>query len=156
MFKLKREKGFTLIELLIVIAIIAILATIVVIALNDARNKGADGSVKSNLSSARSVAEVFYNTNVANPNTYILLCTNGTIGGISGNMLAAIKSAGLVSYTTNGTGTLTTATCNENGSSWAAEVPLKSPSNSMWCVDSLAASRKTTSSIGAGTVCPLN
>lgn len=151
-----RVGGFTLLELLVVVAIIGILTAIVLISLNDARNKGADAGVKSNLSSARSQAEVFYNANTVSPNTYDSVCTNGTVGGVEGIGLmvqTAAKSAGLGTYTINGTGTLNDATCNEDGVSWAAEAPMKG-AGGMWCVDSLGTSARNTASIGSGTVCP--
>lgn len=151
-----KVRGFTLLELLIVVAIIGILTAIVLIALNDARNKGADAGVKSNLSSARSQAEVFYNANTASPNTYDNVCDLGAVGGVEaiGLMVqTAAKSAGLGSYAVNATGDLTSATCNTNGVSWAAEAPLKG-AGGMWCVDSTGTSERKTTSIGSGTVCP--
>ena len=149
------KKGFTLIELLVVVAIIGILASVILVALTSARNKGADTSIKSNLRSAISQGEVFYNTNTTDANSYISVCTNGPVGGvlgIGGLVLTAAQSAGLSSYGTNTTGTLTTATCNDSASDWAAEVPLKT-SGQMWCVDNTGKSKLETSSIDAGTSC---
>lgn len=137
MKKISLQRGFTLLELLVVIVIIGVLAAIVVASLNDARKKGGDGGVKSNLAGSRPQAEVFYNTNTAVPNTYTDVCTNGAVGGAQGiglAVLAAAKATGLFSYATDAIGSLTTATCNNGASAWAAEVPLRS--GGMWCVDS--------------------
>ncbi|OGI66249.1 hypothetical protein A3A95_02070 [Candidatus Nomurabacteria bacterium RIFCSPLOWO2_01_FULL_39_18] len=137
MKKINLQKGFTLLELLVVIVIIGVLAAVVIASLNDARKKGGDGGVKSNLAGSRSQAEVFYNTNTVAPNTYTNVCTNGAVGGAQGiglAVLAAAKAAGLSSYAINAAGSLTTATCNNGASAWAAEVPLRQ--GGMWCVDS--------------------
>jgi prepilin-type N-terminal cleavage/methylation domain-containing protein len=153
----KSKSGFTLIELLVVVGIIAILAAVVVASLNNARKKGGDAGIKSNLINARAQGEIFYNTNTAVPATYTSVCTNGAVGGAQGVgalVLAAATAGGLTSYAVNTTGTLTTATCNDSSSAWAAEVPLKSAGvNQLWCVDSTGASKQKSASIGAGTVC---
>ncbi|MGH7249669.1 MAG: type II secretion system protein [Minisyncoccia bacterium] len=156
MDKKKLSRGFTLLELLVVVAIIGLLTSVVLISLTSARNKGADAGVKSNLVNAMSQAEVFYNTNTALPGTYTNVCAVGPVGGTStiyALVTAAAKAAGLSSYTADTTGTLTTATCNDSASAWAAEVPLKSVANSMWCVDSTGKSKEESASIGAGVVC---
>ena len=144
------KKGFTLIELLVVVAIIGILASVVLASLNSASSKGKDAGVKSNLASGMKQAEIFYITNSAVINSYTNICTNGTVGGViaAGSFItAAAKASGLSgspNYATNATGTTTTATCNQSANAWAAEVPLKTGTNQMWCVDSMGKSKQET------------
>jgi prepilin-type N-terminal cleavage/methylation domain-containing protein len=141
-----KQKGFTLIELLVVVAIIGILSSVLVAALSNGRNKGADAGIKANLKNALAQAEVFYATNTVANSTYTNVCgsTGSTVGGaktLLEVMTAAYKAAGLTTYAVNATGTLTTATCNDSAGAWAAEVPLKYSSGSMWCVDSSGRSK---------------
>jgi prepilin-type N-terminal cleavage/methylation domain-containing protein len=144
MKKLSLEKGFTLIELLVVVGIIGMLATIVMVALNDAKNKGGNAAVKSNLAGARSQADVLYNIRTANTNSYTNVCTNGAVDGgqgIGSAVLTAARAARLTTYATNAIGSNTTATCNDSTTAWAAEVPLIG--GGMWCVDSTSKSKST-------------
>jgi len=149
------KRGFTLIELLVVIAIIGILTAVILANTTRARNSGIDAAIKSNLRNAVSQGEIFYNTNTAVPNSYINVCTNGTVGGakgVGGFVLVAAQVAGLSSYATNTTGTTITATCNDSADAWAAEVPLTT-SGQMWCVDNTGKLKQESTSIGAGIVC---
>lgn len=147
------KKGFTLIELLVVVAIIGILASVVLMVLGNAKTKGSDAAVKSNLTNALKQAEIFYNVNTASPNSYTNVCTNGTVGGIQGigaYVLAAAKDSGLSTFANDSVGSLTTATCNDSANAWAVEVPLKTTSGQMWCIDSTGKSKlETASSLSA-------
>ncbi|MEK7190385.1 MAG: prepilin-type N-terminal cleavage/methylation domain-containing protein [Patescibacteria group bacterium] len=151
------KKGFTLIELLVVVAIIGILAAVILTSSSMSKNKGVDAGVKANLRNAVAQAEVFYATNAVSSDTYIDVCVNGKVGGVDGiglQILTAAKSNRLSDYTINGTGTLTTATCNVSatGDAWAAEVPLTT-AGQMWCVDSTGKSKQESATIGSGTAC---
>ena len=74
----KFSSGFTLIELLVVVAIIGILASVVLASLNTARAKGANASIKANLSNVRAQAEIVYDS--LSPNGY------GTSFGTKNNL----------------------------------------------------------------------
>ncbi len=145
-------RGFTLIELLVVIAIIGILSAVVLTSLNTARAKGTDASIKGSLSSARSQAELFYDSNGG---SFINVCTNTTVGGVKSiysMVLSAAEQAGLASFSKNATGSGTVAVCNESASAWAVQVPLKATASTWYCTDSSGYSAIISANhIGSGT-----
>ncbi len=76
MTKTLKNKGFTLIELLVVIAIIGILATIAVIALNNARLKSRDGKRVADMKQLQTALELYYTEmNTYPPGTGLVLGT---------------------------------------------------------------------------------
>ncbi len=95
----KYNKGFTLIELLVVIAIIGILASIVLVSLNTARQKGKDASLKGSISSARAQAEIIFDN--AN-GSYASVCTDA---GMLPLLSAAAHQNGALDAGTNYTST---------------------------------------------------
>ena len=150
-------KGFTLIELLTVVALIAILAAVILAALGNAKNKGSDAAVKSNLSGTHSQSELYF---AANGNSYRGVCDetpaeDGT-QTIHAMVIGAAQASGLTSITINGTGSTTTATCNvaENGDAWAVEVPMRNKDiggtgmSTMYAVDSTGFAGYTSGSFG--------
>lgn len=66
--KQKNQKGFTLIELLVVIAIIGLLASVVLLALNSARQKSRDAKRLADVRQIASAAELYFDA--VSPNGY--------------------------------------------------------------------------------------
>jgi prepilin-type N-terminal cleavage/methylation domain-containing protein len=76
--------GFTLIELLVVIAIIALLASIVLVALNNTRQKGRDASRAATIKQLTTAMELFFNNNFSYPTTSAAIGTNYCVIGAAG------------------------------------------------------------------------
>ena len=64
---MKNKKGFTLIELLVVIAIIGLLATLSVVALNNARQKSRDAKRVSDIKQVQTALELYFVDNNGYP-----------------------------------------------------------------------------------------
>ena len=141
---MKNKKGFTLIELMVVISIIALLSSVVLAALQDARKKGIDGNIKTQLNHFRTQASNFY----ANGNTYAGLCADTSLG-MKTMALAAAKQIGAASVgddTAAWSYTTTPAVCHDTANGWALIISLKKPTAATggWCVDSTLNAKEVT------------
>ena len=122
---MNKSRGFTIIELIVVIAIIAVLASIVLVNVTQYINKGKDAAIKGNYSTILTNAAVYYDT-PANSGKF------GTdyVGDTSfTNVEAAITSAG-------GTPVHFGAVASQN---WCACSPEKVTSTTVYCVDNTGA-----------------
>ncbi len=142
---MKNKKGFTLIELLVVVAIIGLLASVVVASLKSARDKGADASVKENIGTIRSQAEIYYNNNSnkygTNTTAIIVSGSAGTACNPNNGMFNDTTIKNALAQVANQIDKTSSMICalGVNGQSWAVYVSkLKGVSTppTSWCVDS--------------------
>ena len=145
MKKMNLKKGSTLIELLVVVAIIGILASVVLSSLSNARAKGGDAAVKSNLNIVRAHSEIF-----ASNNSYSYLPAGGAAFGIASpcpaysgvgtNMLSRDPniSAAVAEAINRGSGV---SSCYNSATRWAVAVGLRTNANNSWCIDSAGNSK---------------
>jgi prepilin-type N-terminal cleavage/methylation domain-containing protein len=78
-----KQKGFTLIELLVVIAIIGLLASVVLLALNSARQKSRDAKRLADVRQIASALELYFNDNNAYP---------GALASLTGTWLGSLPT----------------------------------------------------------------
>lgn len=159
--RVKTNRGFTLVELTVVVAIIGILVSIVITNLSRSRIKNADTAAKASLNSTFSQAEMYYQDNGY---TYTGICSpygTRTLYPIATAAAKAVGISGTSSVQVNLTGSLTKATCREDGMSWAIEIPMKNKNiggtgkSAMYCVDDLGNAGYASVSFGSAYTCPV-
>lgn len=137
------HRGFTLIELLVVISIIGILSVFVLASLGTTRDKGRAASVKSNLVTLRTQADLYYAT-VGNGSYGVQPFVTGaasscTVGVFSNTTVTkALEGADAA----NGSGNIV---CRAGATYYYAAAAL--PGGGWWCVDSTGASRQPANSL---------
>jgi prepilin-type N-terminal cleavage/methylation domain-containing protein len=140
----KFKSGFTLIELLVVVAVIGILASVVVAALNNAKNSSEDKAVATNLHTVVNQAELFFGDN---GNSYLPAggatfslgpCPSYNASGTDMLSKNKVLNDAIAEAARRGSGN----SCYNSSSLWAVAVGLKSNTNSSWCVDNNGAGKQ--------------
>jgi prepilin-type N-terminal cleavage/methylation domain-containing protein len=135
------KKGFTLIEILIVVAIIAILASVVLVGLGPTQQAGRDARRISDLSEVQNGLELYYNDCGYYPGSAQTAAPCGAFSQISSWTGTASLTASLQGTTAIGVSTVPNDPSaghtyqygtNNTGSSYVIEATLENPNNSVF------------------------
>ena len=132
------RKAFSLIELMMVIAIISVLSAVVLTSLSSARERSANASIKSNLSSVRGMIALYYDTN----SNYGTASVNGCASGGMFNATTPHDISGAISQALAQSGHTGGVYCRSNVTTnqWAIAIPLRpltgnTATQKGWCID---------------------
>jgi prepilin-type N-terminal cleavage/methylation domain-containing protein len=154
---MSQKRGFTLLELLVVIAIIGILSSVVLSALNTARNKGKDASIEQDLTNLRTQAEIYYTGAVTGYGTQAW--SSGPAVNCTGGMFSdpTVNKALTLADAVNGPGNVD---CYAGITGYMVGVALTATTSSLiwWCVDQTGTGKGEAGALAttapANNVCP--
>jgi len=130
---MNKNKGFTIIELIVVIAIIAVLASIVLVNVTQYINKGKNAAIKGNLSSAMVNAATYFDATPAGTGASFLETTPVT------NIKNAVEAPNVGSNVSTGDSTLAT-----NVQQWCICAEIIPTGTTVFCVDGSGAKAEIT------------
>ncbi len=125
-----KNKGFTILELMMVIAIIVILATIVIVSLREAADRGRNTRITTSMMQARNVAEELY---LQEPDGYTSFCEGGEWNTTGNETLSRLEQ----DIVNNGGSDLS---CYSSVFNYCTSVRLAGQQDNYFCVDATGAS----------------
>ncbi len=135
-----KSRGFTLIELLVVIAIIGVVASIILVSIYSAKDRGSNTKIQAQLFGLRGAAEYYYNANGFNFSN-ASDCSSG---------MFADSNSKMTDYTSPANYPMgTILECRANNLAYVVQANLVG--GGYWCIDSLGVSIPKSTPLGAST-----